>query len=503
MTYRLEPFSRLGLDEALLRLLIDEHVTATRPRLDRLWAYYRNPCEPRGGARAPGGTAGDWTARAYALAQEAGLPRRLRGPAVSAADDRRAARREIVIENDIAWRVQAMTDFMFGKPVAILSTAREEATRRDIERVLDAAWEASGGIALLQDMALLGHVFGHVDLLLRAGEILPGDDPVAAAGRLRIEVVDPRRGIPVLDPADYRTILAYVLHVEREMNRVEDPAGAGRAAWRAIWRGGRGPAGTPRRAVSTIVEVISPERWQVYEDERLIGQGVNSTTPGELPVVHIQNISEPLRYEGLGEVEPLIPLQDELNTRLSDRASRVTMQSFRMYLAKGLDGFDQSPVEPGAIWTTDNMDASIEAFGGDADSPSEERHIQEVREALDKASGVPPLASGVVRARIGNLTSANALRITLMGVLSKTARKRVTYGRGIARMCGLVLAALNESGALRTDPRDRGVRLAWRDPLPEDVREEIAAARAKTELGVPNDRVLAELGYAPRDAGIE
>lgn len=506
MAYRLEPFSDLGLDEALLRLLIDEHVSATRPRLDRLWAYYRNPCDARGGT---GRGAGDWTGRAHALAQEAGLPRRLRGPSVSAADDRRAARREIVIENDIAWRVQAMVDFMFGKPVAIHSTARDEGTRHAVERAIDAAWEASGGIALFQDMALLGHVFGHVDLLLRAddGGAPDGprgeDDAVLAARRLRIEVVDPRRGIPILDPADYRRILAYVLHVEREMNRVEDRPGAGRPTWRAIWRGGRAGPGTPRRAVSTIVEVLSPEHWQVYDDERLIGQGPNTATPGELPIVHVQNIAEPLRYEGLGEVEPLIPLQDELNTRLSDRASRVTMQSFRMYLAKGLDGFDQSPVEPGAIWTTDNMDASIEAFGGDADSPSEERHIQEVREALDKTSGVPPLASGVVRARIGNLTSANALRITLMGVLSKTARKRVTYGRGIARMCGLILAALHESGALRTDPRDRGVRLAWRDPLPEDLREEIAAARAKTELGVPGDRVLAELGYAPRDAGIE
>jgi hypothetical protein len=218
--------------------------------------------------------------------------------------------------------------------------------------------------------------------------------------------------------------------------------------------------------------------------------------------VHIQNISQPFAYSGLSEVEPLIPLQDELNTRLSDRASRVTMQSFKMYLAKGIDGFDRVPVGPGQVWSTDNIEAKIESFGGNADAPGELEHIEQVREGMDKASGVPPLASGVVRAKIGNLTSENALRVTLMGLLSKTSRKRVTYGRGIAEVCRLVLTGLDEAGILKTDPADRGVRIEWPDPLPRDEQEVLAAAKAKVELGVPRERVLSELGYSPSDPGI-
>jgi hypothetical protein len=230
----------------------------------------------------------------------------------------------------------------------------------------------------------------------------------------------------------------------------------------------------------------------VYEDGRLTDRRGAGLFAGEVPVVHIQNLSQPFRYEGQGEVEPLIPLQDELNTRLSDRASRVTMQSFKMYLAKGVEGFDRAPVMPGVVWSTDNPDAEVVAFGGDAASPSEEAHIREVRDALDKASGVPPLASGVVQARIGNLSSANALRITLMGVLAKTARKRVTYGAGVQRACRLVLGA----------PADRGTRLDWPDPLPTDEREQAQAAEARARLGVPRDRVLEELGYSASDPGI-
>jgi hypothetical protein len=173
-----------------------------------------------------------------------------------------------------------------------------------------------------------------------------------------------------------------------------------------------------------------------------------------------------------------------------------------MYLAKGLEGFDTAPVAPGQLWTTDNPDASISEFGGDASCPSEEAHIEGVREALDKVSGIPPLAGGVVRAKVGNLSSANALRITLMGVLAKTERKRVTYGRGMAQVCSLILAALDHAGALSTTEEDRAVRLEWNDPLPEDATREVMAARGKAELGVPRDRVLAELGYAPGDPGI-
>ena len=222
-----------------------------------------------------------------------------------------------------------------------------------------------------------------------------------------------------------------------------------------------------------------------------------------VPVAHVQNTAEPWAWAGLSEVEPLIGLQDELNTRLSDRANRVTMQSFKMYLAKGVDGFEKTPIAPGQVWTTDNMDASIQAFGGDASSPSEDAHIQQIREAMDKVSGVPPVAGGVVQGKIGNLSSANALRVTLMSVLAKTARKRVTYGRGIQEVCSLVLGALDYAGVLRTRPSERGVTIEWPDPLPVDDREKILAAEGKARLGVSQERVLSELGYSSADSGVE
>jgi hypothetical protein len=514
MAYRLGAFADVGLSEGLLRLALAEHESAELPRLERLWTYFRNPLRTLGAGVNAANPGKSW----YRLAQEVGLPGRIVGHAGRSVtdDDRATGRREVVIENDIAWRIHTMVDFMFSKPVAILSTAADAATRARIQRMLDAVWEASGGIALLQDLALLGHVFGHVDLVVRAdgiGQLHEGmsDDALDAALRtdvpIRIDAIEPRRGIAILDPADYRRVLAYVIHFRRELNQRESELRSGARAVLDRLRGiALGDSATTdahaRRRRSTRTEIISAAALHAYDDETLVTASPLTWTGGRIPVAHIQNIAQPFHYSGLGEVESLIPLQDELNTRLSDRASRVTMQSFRMFLAKGFDDTAPMAVQPGQIWTTDNPDASIQAFGGDSPTPGEETHILEIREAMDKLSGVPPLASGVVRAKIGNLTSSNALRITLMGLLSKTARKRVTYGRGIAEVSRLILAALHHSGALKTTEAERGIRLQWADPLPEDEHERTLAAEAKVRLGVPRERVLAELGYAATDQGV-
>ncbi len=98
MTYRLEPFADAGLTTASLAAAIDRHQRDELPRLQRLWTYYRNPMTlSRPAAR---------DARPYRLGQEVGLPARIVGRDALNLDDR-AGRAERVVENDIAWRIQA------------------------------------------------------------------------------------------------------------------------------------------------------------------------------------------------------------------------------------------------------------------------------------------------------------------------------------------------------------------------------------------------------------
>lgn len=471
------------LDPSLLGQLIEEHRAVNEPRLRRLWDYYRNP------------TRSDASGKAGTLAQEAGLPARL---TTSREDGYARAGREIVIENDIAWRINTIVSFMFGKPLAIQSTAKDPARAEAIQRFLRRVIKCNGGARFFQDLGLLGSIYGFVDVLVRVTDSparRSQEDPHLAE-RFVLETIEAPRAIAHLNPQDYRRLDAYALHFRRRSAQVEQNHFLSRVRNRVLGQAGRRPG-----AVTEHTQVWTPRTYRSYiarpgvfgGGRRLVEESVNRL--GRIPVVHIQNLSQPFYYEGLSEVEPLIPLQNELNTRLSDRANRVTFQSFKMYLGKGIERFTERPVGPGQMWSTDNLEASITEFGGDGSSPSEEAHIAEIREAMDKTSTVSPLAAGLLRSKVGNLTSENALRIVLLGLLATVDKKRLTYGEGVERICELVLHAADVHGILPNRPEERGVRLDWAEPLPDTDSQLLRNALMKIEVGVPRRQVLTELGY--------
>lgn len=457
-----------------LTSLVANHLSHELPRQTKRWRYYRNATERTNGSERP--------------AQATGLPARLQP-----ADDRA---REIVIENDIAWRVNTLVDFMFGKPIEFTPQTSDPQRAALIRKFLSVVIEVNGGANLLQDTAVLGTVYGHVDLMLRVRGGGPFNlaDPADAASRFVIEPVDARRGIPVLADDDYRRLTGYVLRVGVASSGAQ-PSLIDRVKGRLLGDAATSSQQTTQHRLQVwdaaqVVDLIEQPGGKGY---RRVSAGRNRL--GRVPIVHIQNMPQPLSYSGLSEVEPLIPLQDELNTRLSDRANRITMQAFKMYLGKGIEQFTERPIAPGQMWQTDNPDASIQEFGGDADSPSEEAHINDIRDAMDKTSGVSPVAAGVLRSKVGNLSSENAVRLVLMGLLARVERKRVTYGAGLQRLCELVLHAADVYGVLPNTPDERRVRIDWPNPIPENQREQIELAQSKIALGVPQQVVLNELGY--------
>ncbi|WP_428940567.1 hypothetical protein [Fontivita pretiosa] len=535
-----------------LRRQIDELLSVRAARYRRLWTYYRNPLLPRGIERDEQGSD-----RPYRQGQEWGLPSRITGvrvsggagsfssePAQQPVQD--VARKEVVIENDIGWRIDTMVDFLFGRGVAIRSGCDDPARRAQIESLLAAVLEHNGGMVFLQHLALLGAVYGHVDVLVKfdpqapgnreqsrtdrdldirvadpdpardaappasPGDELPSSCPDAsdrlrtsataesapkasaeaaaphpaaipptsfdiarAARAIRLEIVEPARALPVLCPTDWRRLRAFVQVFElKRSERVPfNSPRSGNSRWLRRLLGQLASSGSNGQSQTfvchdqpiTVVEVLTTDRWQRYEDGHLVAQGINSL--GRIPLVHVQNLPVPFQYGGTSDVEPLVPLQDELNTRLSDRANRIVLQSFKMYLGKGIEGFTSMPVAPGRMWMTDNESASIEEFGGEASCPSEDLHVQELREAMDKHSGVTPIAAGAVRGRIGHLTSAAALRVTMLALLARTQRKRLTYGQAIAQICELALAWLDRAGVFKTTAQERRVHVEWREPL--------------------------------------
>ncbi len=529
MGFELKNFNDPTLETDYVGYLVDAEATDAHLHFSRLWDYFRNPIAPAVGLAAD---ALNTNSRPYFQAQEIGLPARITGInrfGIGAEHVTNLARKEVVIENDIAWRIHTMVDFLFGKPVSIRSLAREPATAEIIESVIKNLFDANGGQAFFQTLALMGSVYGFVDVILRMPADWPADankplsshptqpvgegsvkdgsssppvPPMVRHGspqvgklvrRLTMEVVEASRIIPILDENDFRTARYWIQCFRKQTPQLE---GVNRGIMSFGWSGRR----DAHPKTVEVVEILGANWWQRYEDRLLVAEGPNSL--GRIPLVHIQNVSLPGSYEGISDVEPMLSLQDELNTRLSDRAYRVTYQSFKMYLAKGIDDFLDRPVGPGQMWSTHNPDASVQEFGHDAGSPSEDVHIEQIREAMDKVSGVTGLAAGILRGNVGNLTSATALKVLLSGLISRTEKKRITYGHGLGKIISLVLDLLDRAGVLRTDVEDRRVEIHWPSPLPEDQAQRLADAQVKASLGVPAERVLAELGYDAENLNI-
>jgi len=481
MSFELTIFEDAELQAEYLDWLTEQQWPDNQAHFGRLWDYYQNPS-----VTSYGGD--EETGNGRIQAQETGLPPRITGRTYTSTQEagfgRKVSdiqRKEVVIENDIAWRIGAMVDFLFGKGVSFVSRVAEATRRQEIERLVKAVFEANGGAGFFQELAVLGSVYGFADCLVRPGERLvsrlcrPWRQDVRRtlpdassfqtildhAETIALELIEAPRALPILDESDYRRLRYYVQHFQQPCNAIEHsgPSLVSRMA---------GRAGQRQRKIITVTEILGPSAWQRYENGELARQGANPL--GFVPVVHIQNLAQPYAYEGISDVEQLAPLQDELNARLSDRASRITMQAFKMYLAKGLDGFSDKTISPGRLWFTDNPEATIEAFGGDTASPSENLHIAEVREAMDKISGVTPVVAGVLKNKLGNLTSGVALKMTFMGMLSKTARKQLTYGQGLRSIAKMVLTMLDRAGVYPTTPEERNVEVQFSDPLDEQEK---------------------------------
>src|SRR3954451_11571394 len=60
-----------------------------------------------------------------------------------------------------------MVDYLFGKPVVINSAAPDPARREIISELLRMIIAQHGGIVFLQQLALLGTVYGYIDVLVK------------------------------------------------------------------------------------------------------------------------------------------------------------------------------------------------------------------------------------------------------------------------------------------------------------------------------------------------
>ena len=129
MGFDFSKFGDEGLQESFVEWLVDEQWVGITSHFGRLWEYYQNQMYEHGAAFGTDCKVNE-SSRNYIQGQELGLPARISGVLHSGGGGlfggravRDIGRKEVVIENDISWRINAMVDFLFGKGVDFVSKA--------------------------------------------------------------------------------------------------------------------------------------------------------------------------------------------------------------------------------------------------------------------------------------------------------------------------------------------------------------------------------------------
>ena len=224
MAFDLRTFDDSELDADYIEWLVDERSIDVQMHFAKMWEYYTNPIYEASGTGAVSRKVNE-SGRCYLQGQEYGLPARITGVAhaanagvLGARGVRDVQRKEVVVENDIAWRINAAVDFLFGKPATLASRSPNSQKRAEIESILKAVFEANGAIGFFQDMAVLGSVYGFVDCLVRPGseilerfissssQILTRKEVLQLAQTIDLELIEAPRALPVLEENDYKKI---------------------------------------------------------------------------------------------------------------------------------------------------------------------------------------------------------------------------------------------------------------------------------------------------------
>ncbi len=469
--------------------------------------------------------------RSYVTGQEIGLPARITGitdftafggdkiviaPISTDAKkpDLPMKRKEPLTQNEIGWRVDTVVEALYGelpggRPFKIVSKMREdnETLADEIEGLLDLVFEAQDEPSWLEAFARRGGVQGYVDVVIRLDEDVAvtvdaedGErvepkkkmDPDEFAESLQLYIPEPREIAPLTDPKDCTKLGGYILQYETNVFPTTPKAGST----------------TSSDGVVRWMEVYVPGKIRIYKSDptvesgKWLQDGEDVVVPeSRIPVVHHQHVRDARRYEGRGEVEPLMPSQDEINTRFSDRGRGVTYGSNPPWLGKGILNFHKQAMAPDLMIEAINEDGSIERIASDANDEGQNRHIEDLFDGLDKISKIPPIAAGLIKDSIGNLTSSTALRTVLRGFLGKIARIRKGHNKTVPEICDLILTYANDLGVLTTKPEERKTTIEWGDVVEMSSTERLDEALKKKGIGVPNSQLLEEIGYTEEKIG--
>lgn len=235
--------------------------------------------------------------------------------------------------------------------------------------------------------------------------------------------------------------------------------------------------------------VVYKEYWtkdtiEVYEDKTLIDSMTNPY--GTIPFVQIKNFPVAGRSHGVSDLEDLIPLNVELNTKRSDVSEVIDYHSAPVTLVYGAK---IGNLEKGAnkVWGGLPKDSKVENLQMQGDLIASTTYINTLKTALCEIGGVPETILGGASA-ISN-TSGVALQYMNLPLIDKTKIKRSCTKNGLEDVNRLIIMVALSKGLI-VKPEDVSLtelyynEVTLPDTLPKDTLIELQQIETEMKLGL-------------------
>lgn len=230
-----------------------------------------------------------------------------------------------------------------------------------------------------------------------------------------------------------------------------------------------------------------PGTYRLYDDEGVYHlDGGKNTTPnrvvkvdehgaGVCPIVRFRN-TEDLDEESPGEIEPLMPMQDQMDVTTFGLLVAQHFEGFRQRYAIGWLGTDEEKAAAGAskMWTFADPDVKVGEFG-----QYDQKGYLESRESIVKFMGIvsqtPPHN---LLGEMANL-AAEALAAAEVGQTRKRGERQKGTGESFEQW-------LNLAGSLAGIKPDDSAQVRWNDTEARSLAQVVdALGKMAQMLGIP------------------
>ena len=372
-----------------------------------------------------------------------------------------------------------ITNFCFGKGIQFKVPEQNEAI---IPRLLHEVWDNHNNKHyLLWEMGQLASVTG--DVFVKVAYDEPYQDAIGMMheGRVRILPLNPAHCFPEYHPHDRERLLRFKLKYR-------------------FW--GTSPEGT--RQVYTFTEILTDSTVQQFINDELIDEYENPL--GQVPVVHIPNITITSSPWGQSDIWDIIQLNRELNEKMTEISDIINYHAAPVTIITGAKA-SQLERGPKKVWAGLPKEAQVFNLESRGEMSGALEYVQMIKRAMHEITGVPETALGQFQP-VSN-TSGVALAIQYQPLMNRYQMKRVHFTKGLEKLNEIIIktcaifipellmydpsqSAQPEPEMLTqldpNDPNTYKTTIHWPEPLPVDALIKLNEVQSKMALGIESKR---------------